>query len=183
MDRRFTSPLRWRLSKIPSCADEARKRAPDLGPPMSHSIRTRLLVAAALVLGRHGVARIGDDLLRHSAGLGVAARRVRLRSREPREVPRRSSHRWIETLAMTFTRLEPPRHVVVRDAYTDVWVLRGGEWLLVNAQHTAVRAFLQAASAEHPYAPRRDLFGPTSGRIVTSDRRERIPTRPSLHNA
>ena len=44
---------------------------------------------------------------------------------------------------MTFTRREPPRHVVVRDAYTDVWVLRGGEWLLVNAQHTAVRAFLQ----------------------------------------
>jgi hypothetical protein len=41
-----------------------------------------------------------------------------------------------ETLAMTFTKHEPPRRVVVRDAYTDVRVLRGGEWLLVNAQHT-----------------------------------------------
>ncbi len=42
----------------------------------------------------------------------------------------------IETLAMTYTKREPPRRIVVRDAYTDVWVLRGGEWLLVNAQHT-----------------------------------------------
>jgi hypothetical protein len=42
----------------------------------------------------------------------------------------------IETIAMTFTKQNPPRKVVVRDAYADVWVLRGGEWLLVNAQHT-----------------------------------------------
>jgi hypothetical protein len=42
----------------------------------------------------------------------------------------------IETIAMTFTKREPPRHVVARNAYTDVWVFRGSEWLLVNAQHT-----------------------------------------------
>ena len=40
---------------------------------------------------------------------------------------------------MTFTKQNPPRKLVVRDAFADVWVSRGGQWLLANAQHTTLR--------------------------------------------